>query len=100
MALPDLALLKKHVNADDITADDMYLQHLLDTAVSVVLGQVNRTLPELEELGGGEVPLPAAHAVLMLAAHWYNQREVATTAQMHAVPYAVDTLLMPLRRLV
>ena len=100
MSLAALSLLKAHVRADDFADDDAYLQHLLDTAEQHVADATNRSLADLVELGGGELPYSITHAVLLLAGHWYNQREAATTASTSAVPYAIDYLVAQFRKLV
>lgn len=99
MAVVSLALFKKHVRADDFADDDEYLEHLLATAEVTVSRATNRTEEELKAEGGGEYPKPLAHAVMMLAAHWYNQRESASSTQMHEVPDALQALVKPYRKL-
>lgn len=94
-----MALFKKHVRADDFADDDEYLEHLLETAESAVITATNRTEDELEEIGGGTVPSPIKHAVMMLGAHWYNQRESVSNVQMHAVPDSLQALIKPYRKL-
>lgn len=104
MATVDLALLKKHVNADDFTADDTYLQHLLDAAEAHVIGMTNRTAAELMVPGSSEgtavLPVQLQQAVIMLAGHWYNQRETVSGVQMAEVPYSLQALVKPFRQLV
>lgn len=95
----DLGLFKQHVRADDFADDDMYLQHLLDTAEAYVTRATNRTEEELREMGGGSYPTELQHAVMLIGAHWYNQRESVSTAQMHSVPDSLQALLKPFRRL-
>ena len=93
MATVDLELLKKHVNADDFTADDTYLQHLLDAAEAHVIAATNRTVAELMvpgPIGTAVLPAQLQQAVLMLAGHWYNQREAVSGVQMAEVPYALQ----------
>lgn len=97
MSHTSLLLLKKHVRADDFTSDDIYLQHLLDAAEESVVGMTNRTPDELLE--DGEFPLRLQQAVLLLAGHWYNQREAVSGVQMHSVPFALDALVKPFRKL-
>lgn len=99
MAVVSLALFKKHVRADDFADDDEYLQHLLETAESAVITATNRTQEELAQMGDGEVPAPIKHAILMLGAHWYNQRESVSNVQMHAVPDSLQALIKPYRKL-
>lgn len=94
-----LELFKKHVRADDFDDDDVYLQHLLDTAEAHVIRATNRTADELAEMGGGTFPSELMHAVMLLGAHWYNQRESVSTAQMHGVPDSLQALVKPFRRL-
>lgn len=99
MAVVSLALFKKHVRADDFADDDEYLQHLLDTAESAVITAANRTQEELAQMGNGNVPTPIKHAIMMLGAHWYNQRESVSSVQMHAVPDSLQALIKPYRKL-
>lgn len=99
MAVVSLALFKKHVRADDFADDDEYLQHLLGTAEVWVIDATNRTEAELTEMGGGSIPAPLTQAVMMLAAHWYNQRESVSTMQMHQVPDSLQALIKPYRKL-
>lgn len=98
---PSLALLKKQVRADDFSQDDAYLEHLLDTAKETVITATNRTEAELREMGSeGHLPKMLLQAALMLAAHWYNQRESVAAVAMHEVPDSVQALVKPYRRLV
>lgn len=97
---PSLGLLKKQVRADDFADDDAYLQHLLDTAKEAVVTATNRTEAELREMGAdGHLPRMLLQAALMLAAHWYNQRESVSTVAMHEVPDSVQALVKPYRKL-
>lgn len=100
MSLTALSLLKVHVRADDFSEDDAYLQHLLDAAEQHVADNTNRSLADLVELGGGELPMPLTHAVLLIAGHWYNQREAVGSASMAEVPYTLTALTKPYRKLV
>lgn len=100
MAVVSLALFKKHVRADDFADDDEYLAHLIDAAEVSVITATNRTEVELTALNNGEFPAPLRQAVMMLAAHWYNQRESASTTQMHQVPDTLQALIKPYRKLV
>ena len=100
MAVTDLSLLKAHVRADDFADDDAYLQHLLDTAEEYVAQATNRTTAELVDLGGGMLPYSLTHAVLLIAGHWYNQREAVGSASMAEVPYTPTALIKPYRKLV
>lgn len=100
MAVVSLALFKKHVRADDFADDDVYLEHLIDTAEVSVITATNRTEEELTALNNGKFPSPLQHAVMMLAAHWYNQRESVSSVQMHEVPDALQALVKPYRKLV
>jgi len=100
MAVVSLALFKKHVRADDFADDDEYLEHLLDTAESAVITAINRTNEELSQMrNGNDVPTPIKHAIMILVAHWYNQRESVSNVQMHAVPDSLQALIKPYRKL-
>lgn len=97
MALVDFALFKKHVRADDFADDDEYLTHLLETAEATVVTATNRSLEELT--AAGSLPKPLQHAVMMIAAHWYNQRESVSTSALHTVPDSLQALIKPYRKL-
>lgn len=99
MAVTSLELLKKHVRADDFSDDDEYLTHLLEAAEEYVAKATNRTA---EELTGdtGKLPVMLQQAVLLIAGHWYNQREAVSSVQMAEVPYTVGALIKPYRRLI
>ena len=100
MSVVSLALFKKHVRADDFADDDEYLEHLLETAEISVINATNSTVQELTDDNAGEFPTPLKHAIMMLAGHWYNQRESVSTVQMHEVPDSLQALVKPYRRLV
>ncbi len=97
MATIDLALLKKQVRADDFTADDDYLAALLEAAEDTILSYASRTANEIEDHGWKNI---YTQAVLMLAAHWYNQREAVASTAMQSVPWSVEALVKQLRKLV
>ena len=99
MATVDLELLKKHVRADDFADDDDYLAHLLDAAEQYVCTATNREAAELLEMGGGVLPATLQQAVLLIAGHWYNQREAVSGVQMAEVPYTLQALIKPYRKL-
>lgn len=99
MATVDLELLKKHVRADDFADDDDYLAHLLDAAEQYVCTATNREAAELLEMGGGNLPTMLQQAVLLIAGHWYNQREAVSGVQMAEVPYTLQALIKPYRKL-
>ena len=99
MAVVSLDVFKKHVRADDFADDDDYLTELLETAESAVIKATNRSKDELEQMEGKFPPM-LKQAMMMLAAHWYNQRESVSTVQMHAVQDALQALIKPFRKLV
>ncbi|MEG1158763.1 MAG: head-tail connector protein [Acidaminococcaceae bacterium] len=100
MATMGITLLKQHVRADDFSDDDNYLSHLLEAAEQYVQTATNRRSDELLKLGdGAHLPVMLQHAVLMIAGHWYNQREAVSGVQMAEVPYTLQALIKPYRKL-
>ena len=93
MPVVTLALFKAHVRADDFAGDDVLLQHYLDAAEAAVIRETNRTETELTEYNGGTFPVQLKQAIMLLGAHWYNQRESVSTTQMHQVPDALQALI-------
>lgn len=95
-----LTLLKKHVRADDFEEDDDLLAHYLEAAEETVVGATHRSLEELKEMGGGNLPMRLQQAILLTAAHWYANREGVAAVQMQEVPMGFAALVKPFRRLV
>ncbi len=99
MAVVNLELFKKHVNADDFTEDDDLLQVYLDAAEAYVVAATNRTLDELTEMGGGTFPVQLSQAIMLLAADSYNNRENSQSMQFHEVPYGATAMIKQFRKL-
>ncbi len=99
MSIVSLKYLKEHVKADDFSGDDDYLSELLEESEAQVLVMTRRSAEELKAMNGGEFPLPLRRAILMLAGHWYNQRESAAGVMMHEVPDSLRALTRPWRKL-
>lgn len=96
----DIELFKQHVRADEFADDDQYLQHLLDTAEAYVCASTNRSIDELLAMGNGRLPAMIFHAIMLIGGHWYNQREAVSNAQMVEVPYTLQAMIKPFRKLV
>lgn len=47
----------------------------------------------------GDIPRPIRQAMLLLIGHWYAVREAVADAPKSAVPFAVDALIAPFRRI-
>ena len=96
--LVSIELLKHQVRWDEFSNDEEYLQALLDAAVDSVIASTHRTEDELKNKYGA-FPRQLVLASVMVAAHWYNQREAVTAVNMQAVPLAYDYLVKPFRKL-
>lgn len=99
MPAVSLELFKKHCRADDFTADDVYLSHILAAATAWVIQATNRTEQELR-MFDGKFPEQLEHAIMMIGAYWYNQRESDASTSIHEVPSALQALIKPYRKLV
>ena len=99
MGLVDLDLFKKHVRADDLSADDTVLSQYLEAATEFVIRLTNRTQEELLEMGGGKLPAPLVQAVLLIGAANYSTPENAQERQYTEVPYGATALIKSYRKL-
>jgi uncharacterized phage protein (predicted DNA packaging) len=89
-----LDLLKQHLNITE-SDDDVLLSAYLGSAVSHVESLLGYALDDAEEWPDGP-PADLDQAVLMLAAHWYAQREtalVSTAAAALEVPFSVSSIV-------
>ena len=98
MSVVSLEQFKKHTRTDDYNADDELLEFYLQAAEESVVMATNRTVEELTARNGGTFPTTLMQAVMMLAAHWHNQRESVSAVQMHSVPDSLQSLIKPWRR--
>ncbi len=99
MAAVSLALLKKHVRADDFSDDDVLLQHYLEAATASVIKATNRTEEELMMMNYGMLPAPLVQAILVWAGDMYAHREATGPSQFHEVPYSLSAFIKPYVRL-
>ncbi len=99
MSVVALELFKKHTRTDDYDADDVLLTHYLETAEEEVIRSTGRSFDELCVMNGGTFPRGLVQAIMVLAAHWHNQRESVSSVQMHSVPDSLQALVKPWRKL-
>lgn len=99
MSVVNLELFKKHVHADDFADDDEILTHYLGASEATVIRYCNRSEEELTEMNAGTFPPELVQAMMMLAAHWYNQRESVSLGQSYQVPHSLQTLIKPFVKL-
>ena len=88
--------LKRQLNIEeDFVDDDAILQHFLDVAeqsVNVYCGVTGLT--EYTELS---IPISINQAVILLAAHFYLNRNMVSYSQGTEIPYGFRFLLDPYR---
>ena len=90
--------LKKQCNVD-FEEDDALLSKYGAAAERFIENRLNRTLDEVMEEYGG-FPEDLGVAVLMLAAHWYRVREAVSSAAQSRVPFGVDALITPYKKII
>lgn len=93
MQIVTLAEIKAHARIDEST-EDTILTTYGESAEELVLNLCNRTLDSIIE-EYGNVPVNIKHAVLMLVAHSYSQRQPASLQNLYTVPYTLDALIKP-----
>lgn len=89
----DLDIIKKHLNLDDdFVADDEYLKQLAEVAENAVSIHIDRDFLELED-EEGNLPPALQHALLLLIANYYNNRESVTNVSANNIPFSYNYLL-------
>lgn len=99
MPLVNLELFKKHARIDPYGLDDDLLLHYLDAAERHVELYTQRPRGELLTGPDGTLPPDLQQAVLLLAAAYVRTPEAADNLQAAPVPYGLEALLKPYRRL-
>jgi uncharacterized phage protein (predicted DNA packaging) len=93
----DLAALKLHCNVVG-TDDDAVLTRLLAAATSHLQGQLGFAIDDDEELDASGIA-DVEQAVIMLAAHWYENREASIVGvSIMSVPMGVADIIANRRR--
>lgn len=95
-----LDLLKKHLNIDEeYTGEDDYLMMLSGSAEEFIGKYIDRDLEEVCEENGGDLPLPILHAILILTANHYANRESIAFTSVSVIPFSMEVLLDPYRKI-
>lgn len=89
-----LELLKRQLNMNlDYTDEDVYLTHLCDVTEDVVKKAIDDNLEVLADANDGVLPPSIVHAMLLLAATYYSNRENVAFANGIDVPKTYDYLI-------
>lgn len=88
--------IKRHLNIDErFQEDDEYLLELAEVAQAMVEKHLDTSLQEIAKDNGGTLPSPIVHAMKLLVAEYYSQREAISYTATQVVPLAYDYLLAP-----
>lgn len=93
MMIVTIEEVRKQCRVTDSSEDDLLILYA-ESAEQSVLNILNRSIESIAE-DYGQFPEPVKHAILLLAAHFYNVREPASTISMSSIPYTFDVLLKP-----
>lgn len=89
----NLDTIKKHLNIDnDFTDDDEYLMMLTDVVENAVAIHIDNDLSTLEN-EDGKLPSALQHALLLLLANYYNNRESITNVSANNIPFSFNYLI-------
>lgn len=86
MTYLNLELIKTHLNLQDFSDDDKYLQHLGSAVEFVVERDIDKKLSKIAEENGGDLPPSLLHAMLLLLGTYYANRENISYASCVEVP--------------
>lgn len=86
MTYLNLELIKNHLNLQNFSDDDKYLQHLGSAVEFVVERDIDKKLSKIAEENGGEFPPSLLHAMLLLVGTYYANRENISYASCVEVP--------------
>lgn len=86
MTYLNLELIKTHLNLQNFSDDDKYLQHLGSAVEFVVERDIDKKLSKIAEENGGELPPSLLHAMLLLLGTYYANRENVSYASCVEVP--------------
>lgn len=83
--------LKSHLNIEtDYTDDDTLLQYYLDVSQNLIFQELNDFT-----LTGSTISTSIFHAIILLASHFYLNRNMVSFSQGLEIPYTFKYLLSP-----
>jgi hypothetical protein len=90
--------LKRQLNIEeDYTNDDAILQHSLDVSIYAVNTYLGNSLSGYTN---AEIPITVEQATLILASHYYLNRELVKPVEMKEIPYSFRFLLDPYKNII
>lgn len=90
--------LKVQVNlVREYRDEDEYLLELLEVAEVSVEKHIQQPLAEFVDEAGKLNPM-LRHAIRIIAAHFYANREPVAYGQPHIIPYTLEYLLQPFKK--
>ena len=85
---------KQHLNLEaEYTADDEYIQGLIEVAEQAVQIHVNEKLETIAQKNGGELPSPLVQAMLLMIGNLYQNREPVAPSKVMALPFNYEYLI-------
>ena len=98
MSYATLAEIKRHLNIEEsYIDDDGYLQDLIEVTAIAIQNYLNDTLSGATET---TIPMTIKQAALLLAAHFYTNRQIIAFANGVEIPYTYKFLLDPYKNFV
>ena len=89
----NLELTKKHLNVEqEYIADDEYILQLMQVAEDAVAKHIDNKLQNLED-EEGKLPSSLLHAIMLLVANFYANRESVAFASSSEIPTSYNYLL-------
>ena len=86
MTYLNLELIKTHLNLQNFSDDDKYLQHLGSAVEFVVEQDIDKKFTTIAQENGGELPPSLLHAMLLLLGTYYANRENVSYSSCVEVP--------------
>lgn len=94
MQILDIERVKRHLNIPfEITEDDMYIKDLIAVSQEVTETYLDRSLEDISEENGGQIPEPILHAILLEIGTLYLNREATAAVNISEVPMTYKFLL-------
>lgn len=89
----ELDIVKKHLNIEkEYTLDDEYILNLMCVAENVVEKHIDNKLQNIED-ADGNLPSALLHAIMLLVANFYANRESVAFASSSEIPTSYNYLL-------
>ena len=84
----------------DFDEDDRLLLGYAEAASLFIERRLNTSFDAIKIENNGTLPMDLKIAILMLIAHWYRVREAVSSVSQSRVPFGIEAIITPFKKII